>query len=529
MGLSILDAYLSGAASSFFGSHPASREDRRASVRRAARPLAAPVAQALARQNARYAPSPARDAHLAALQHGAAAVVTGQQVGLFLGPLYTIYKAASAIVDARALAAETGVPVVPVFWLQTEDHDLVEIATCHVSVGQAETLTLSHSADPGQRVSIAHLFLTDEIGSLLGQLDAALRHLPAGPQHVARLARHYEPGARWVDAFAQLLADLFVVEGLVLIDPRDPDLAREAIAVHTRALEHATPIARALAERAHSLETAGFTAPVRIRPGAPLNFFHPEGASGPRYRLTPSTTGFAVSGGAGEQTCSSLLTRLHADPLCFSTSALLRPILQDSLLPTAVYVGGPGEVAYFAQLAPLYAAYELPMPLVVPRAHFRVIDDRTRRLMERLSLDASDAAADTDLLLARGVLAAPGALAADDLEQQLRASFETTLAQLSPQIEAAGPGLAAAIEKTRGKLHDAVAKLVAKYTRAQLHRDGERVDDVRRFKQLLFPNETPQERYYGLPSFAARCGERGFIECLLRATVPFDASWRDLT
>ncbi|TMQ06373.1 MAG: bacillithiol biosynthesis cysteine-adding enzyme BshC, partial [Deltaproteobacteria bacterium] len=328
-------------------------------VARSRRPLAPEVHRVLVAQNARLPASPARDAHLEALRTGAAAVVTGQQVGLFLGPLYTLYKAASAVVFARMLAARTGAPVVPVFWLQTEDHDLPEIASVTVP-GRAGATTLAVPVDAGNRIAIAHCRLPPEIDGCLDALAEALADgqaaSPHAVAHVARLRRHYRPGARWADAFAGVLAELFAPEGLVMIDPREPALAAAVAPVHARALAEAGPIAAALVANDAELERAGFATAVHVRPGAPLSFFHPAGPLGPRVRLEPvpgrpgGDDAFAEVGGGAVHSRAELLAALAADPLRFSTSALLRPIAQDTLLPTAAYVGGPAEVGYFAQL-----------------------------------------------------------------------------------------------------------------------------------------------------------------------------------
>src|SRR5262245_1259856 len=219
---------------------PCSPRDRMRAVMRAVRPLAPEVLRAMTAQNGALPVSPARDAHLEALTRGAAAVVTGQQVGLFLGPLYTIYKAATAVVVARVLAAETGAPVVPMFWLQTEDHDLVEIASCSVSgAGTCETSSTIPIAAPiaaDNRISIAHHTLPVEVADWLERLADALGEGLLAEAHVARLRRHYRPGASWSAAFAGVLAELFAPEGLVMIDPRDPVLAAAAAPVHAHAL-----------------------------------------------------------------------------------------------------------------------------------------------------------------------------------------------------------------------------------------------------------------------------------------------------
>jgi bacillithiol biosynthesis cysteine-adding enzyme BshC len=525
---SIADAYRLGAARDFFGAHFADRAARAAAVRRAARRLVPGVATALEAQNARLALSPAREAHLAALRHGAAAVVTGQQVGLFLGPLYTLYKAATAIRVARTLAEESGQPVVPVFWLQTEDHDLPEINVCHVPVPVAAPLTLTlPAASAAERVSIAHRRLPAAVSDCLEQLRAALAERPHAAEHLARLARHYRPEATWGAAFAGVLAELFAPEGLVLIDPRDAALAQEAVPVHARALAAAAPIAAALLRRIEALAAAGFSAPVHVRPGAPLSFYHPEGATGPRHRLAPAADGFVEVGGDRVHTLAALREALSAAPLRFSASALLRPILQDSLLPTAAYVGGPGEVAYCAQLAPLYEEYGLPMPLIVPRASFRLLDHGAHRALTRLRLNAADLSQPDDELLAR-VRGTPPLGDAATVARTLLASFERTLDHMTPALAETGPGVAGAADKTRATVSTAVARLAAKYERAWWHRDEEVIAQIRRLKHLLQPHGEPQERSYGPAYFAACCGDRALVERLIAAVAPFDSTTQDL-
>src|SRR5688572_11280498 len=242
---------------------------------RVRRPLARDVLGVVRVQQARLAASAAREAHLRALESGAAAIVTGQQVGLFLGPLYTIYKAASAVVLARAVASASGVPVVPIFWLQTEDHDLPEIASCGL-VGEQVAVPV----DAANRRSIAHHTLPPEIDASLDRVAAVLGDGPHARAHVDRLRRHYRAGARWADAFAGMLGELF--DELVIVDPRDAVLAAHVAPVHARCLREAPAIADQLVARRDALIADGKPAPVHVRDDAPLAFVHPDGATGPR-------------------------------------------------------------------------------------------------------------------------------------------------------------------------------------------------------------------------------------------------------
>lgn len=523
----ISDSYCAGGAREFYaGRHFRDASDRAGAAVRAVRPLDPLVADVIERQNAALAPCPQRERNLALLRRGAAAVVTGQQVGLFLGPLFNLYKAASAIRVARALADASGVPVVPVFWLQCEDHDLPEIACCRVPCANGETLCLELPAAAEQRISLAHLRLPAQVDELTRRLGAEIESLPHAAVHLRSLARHYRAGTGWADAFAGMLAQLFAGHGLIILNPRCPELAASAARVHRVAVERAGPIAAMLRCRSDELTAAGFTVAVHVRSGAPLSFYHPAGADGPRFRLEPTTGGWHEIGGGGMHTTSELLRALDDAPLSFSTSVLLRPILQDALLPTAAYVGGAGEIAYFAQLAPLYEIFGLSMPLIVPRAALRLVEGKTQRLLARLGAQSDCATRPVDEIAAGAV--PPVATAAERLRLRLNAAFDEELQRNRGEIESAGPGMVKAIAKARASVEHAVELLAVRYAKARLQEERDVLEAARALQRLLQPDGMPQERFYGLPYFAARYGERSMIEQVLAAVEPFDAAMRDL-
>lgn len=524
----MLEVYASGGARAFFSAHYANAEDRKSAVLRASRVLDPRAAAAIEAQNAQLSPSPARDKNIALLKSGAAAVVTGQQMGLFLGPLYTVYKAATAIKVARAMAEESGRPVVPIFWLQTEDHDLPEIASCFVPGTNGSPLELSVPCSHEDRRSVAHRTLPIEVTGCLDMLRDQIQRLPHGPAHWEKVARHYREGTTYSRAFTGLLAELFADEGLVFVDPRDPELAVLAAPLHKKALSEAAQLSRVLLERVRALAEAGFLAMVHVREGAPLSFYHPVGAEGPRYRLEPVEGGFREIGGERTHTLDSLLAALDRDPLLFSTSALLRPLLQDSLLPTAAYIGGPGEVAYFAQLEPLYRAFGLSMPVIVPRARFRIVEEKTLRLLARLGVSADQATSSEDALLSAAQSLERAPFHPEELEAGLNMQIGQLFDEVASKIEGFGPGLDSAIDKTRASIRGAIGKLREKYEKAVLHRDQALVEEVRRLKAMLQPNGDPQERIYGISYYAARYGEREFIDKVMEAIVPYDASQLEL-
>ncbi len=503
---------------------------RRAAVEAAARPVAPALIDALVARNA-HAP------HLLErlARPGTVAAVTGQQMGLFLGPLFTLYKAAAAIAAARALEAETGRACVPVFWMQTEDHDLPEIDHTFVPRGTGGLLRVGLGLPADSRVPVSEVRV--DATAALTALRAELGAQPHAAEHLGLLERAYAPGATLADAFARLLVAVF--PELLIVDPRTmPALAAP---VHRRAIDEAAAIAGALQDQGAALAGAGFGEQVHVRPGSPLCFFAPDGGeatgaaadsaaaslprTGARYRLDPAPDGFTVAG--LHVTHAELRGWLERDPARFTTSALLRPLLQDTWLPTAAYVGGPGEIAYWAQLPRVYAHFGLPMPLVVPRARFRVVDDRSRALLDRLGLAPDDLAAPRDALLQR-LARHEGFDPPDVAEARLVAALAPEFARLSGQMAALDPNLAKTAARTEESVRDQVAKLVAKYARALAQRDQVTVERLDRLRAYLAPDGVPQERVHGLPYYAARWGTRGFARLVLEACAPFDGALRDL-
>jgi len=536
----LLDAYFAGEGRAFYSRNVRGQDARARAVELAQhRPIAPRVLTELRAQQARLGDSVARTRSLDALAAGGCAVVTGQQVGLFLGPLYTLYKAATAVRLARTLEAETGRPVVPIFWLQTEDHDLPEIAPSVVPRQHDEPLVIAPEIAKHNRSSIAHLQLPQGIGECIAQLRQELSTLPHASTHIERIARHYHPGHSWSEAFAGLIAELFEPEGLLVVDPRTAELAALVAPIHRRALEQADAIAAALQAQSDAIEHAGFEATVHVREDSPLSFYHPQGAGGPRTRLRKQGADFVEIEGGNTHSLPQLLAALERDPLCFSTSALLRPIIQDSLLPTAAYVGGPAEIAYFAQLPPLYAAFDLELSMIAPRARVRLVEPAAARLLSRLGLQCSDVALPEQTLLARlsnvpqthaaATDRAPAPLPPVAFERALTEGFEANLAQalakLPPDVTRR---LAQQLDKTRAKLELTSAKLAHAYSQALLSHDSQRVGEVRRLKQLLFPGAVPQERVFGFAYFAARYGDRTLVEQLLAAIDPYSPAITEL-
>ncbi len=495
------------------------------------RPLPPEVLAALLSFNATLPASQARDVHLDALaKPGTTVVVAGQQVGLFLGPLCTFHKAATCVAVARALEAETGHRVVPVFWLQTEDHDAAEIASCTVQEPGGGSRVFRGNRPPSNRRSVSELSVGAEAVAALETLRASLGDLDHGCEFLDLLSTAYSPDASYSAAFAQVLAALFADEGLVLLDPRRADFAACARPVHSLAMELGGRLGQLADSRAERLRNKGFRVQVPIRRDASLSCFHPDGPGGPRYRLIISEDGWRLAGGS-EQVFQDeeLAAALASEPRSFSTTALLRPILQDTLLPTAAYVAGPDEASSLIQLPTLYEHLELPMPLVIPRGRFRWVEPPDAALLLELGIPGSSVAQPPPELLAQLADPAVDLPPPGELQRYLVDGVANGLRAFREDVAELDSGLVKAIEQAENNVVDTLAELIAHYRRALGEREATLRQQVERLRSRLFPDGKPMERAFGLPYLACRFGVDRLKAQLMDAYTPFDPGVIELT
>ena len=470
----------------------------------------------LAEQNQRWGRDDAVRAQIERLRDPrAVAVVTGQQLGLFAGPLYTVYKALSAVRTAERVEAETGRPAVPVFWLAGEDHDTAEVESAlfaHTAGGAAELRRVRYPM-PSPR-PVGRIVLGE--AETRATLDALAAALPAGPHRDAALALAadaYRPGRTMRDAFATLLRAL--VPDVVLMSVDDARL--KALAAPVLAGEAAGWRAThaALVQRGERLAALGLHE--QVAP-TPLNLFtlHDEA----RLALDPDAAGGAVTRD-GTLRFDDLAAAVRSAPEAFSPNVVLRPLVQDALLPTVAYVAGPGEAAYFAQLGPVYARFGVPMPAIVPRLSLTVVEPGIARILDRYGLGVPDLGGDRAALWRRL------ALEASDLDLEgafaaIRAGAAGLLDPAEPLAGALSPSLPPAVGAAAHRIGAAIDRLETTLVRAEKRRH----DDVRarldRAATALWPGGTLQERALSPLQLVAGHGPDVFGP-LVRA-VPFDPS-----
>ena len=462
------------------------------------------VAAILERQNTSWNASAKTLANIERLRNGAAAVVTGQQVGLFGGPMFAIYKALTAVKLAEE-ASSAGVHSVPIFWLATYDHDLAEVD--HVSLpgadGVLQVLTTSSHEVPGAPVSAVHF--GDEIVPLVDRAIVLL-----GETEAAEVLRgSYRPGESLGTAFARFYAKIFAEWGVIVLDPSDPELARIAEPIYVSAVERSAELAVALLERGSALEKAGYHQQVKVTESSVLLFTTRKGARTPISRRTNgSAVEFMVDGEAAEEKLSQaeLVAEIRQHPEHFSPNVLLRPIVEDFLLPTLTYTGGAAEAAYFGQAGVVYEALLGRVTPILPRFSATLVEPKMQRLLEKHGLSITD--------VFEGAEALRKQIAAKHLPIDLQAAFDTAkqsfdlnFARVKENLEKLDKTLVDAAETSRSKMQHQLEKLYSQAARAEALK-GELVSrHAETISEALYPSKGLQERSIGGVYFLARYGK----------------------
>jgi bacillithiol biosynthesis cysteine-adding enzyme BshC len=457
----------------------------------------AAVVEVLRQQNRVLGAGEAADRNLDRLRDGAVAVVTGQQVGLFGGPAYSVYKALTAVHVARELS-ERGVDAVPVFWLATEDHDLAEVDHClFPKRGGFERFDLPVIGLADRRVGDVRL--GDAVAPLSVQAAGLLEGSCA--EEVGRwITECYAPDETFGSAFGKLMARIFAGRGLIFLDPMSAELHRLSLPTMHRAVKEHKALSAELVARSEALEKAGFHAQVKVTEQSTLVF---RIVGGERLPMRAANGGFTV--GNRTESIDEALNALEERPEEFSPSALLRPVIQDTLLPTVAYIAGAAEAAYHAQTSLIYEKLLGRAPAILPRASFTLVPAHVSNLLKKYNLSA------TDILQGRHKLRAR--MEAEALPQALTTRFDegeqvikTLVEGLRESITKLDRTLLGALDTTSEKMLYQLNGLRAKAGRAEGFRTGVLNTHENEIASWLFPENALQERSFGLLSFLASEG-----------------------
>jgi bacillithiol biosynthesis cysteine-adding enzyme BshC len=458
------------------------------------------VAEALARQQEGRGASRAAERARTLREPGTVAIVTGQQPGLFGGPLFVLFKALATVQVARLLSERRGRPAVPVFWVASDDHDFAEVRSTAVidAGGGIRTLRYSPHREPLGEPTW-RIVLDDTIRALIDELAAALPPSHGRDEILGLVAECYHPGETLSGAFGCFVSRL--LPDVVVLDASDAALKALMAPVLAREMREASPTSRLAIEAGQALLAAGYHQQVPVRPGF-LNLF--AFVEGQRRALALAAGRIEVRGTRQHLSLEEAVRRIETEPALWSPGALLRPLAQDALLPTAAYVGGPAEIAYHAQIVPSYAHFGIPRPVVLPRPSLTLVEAAQARALDAEGLTLLDLEGDPEALVGRWARQAyPGVEAAF---ARTREALEREMGMVEEALAAADATLRAAAVSARGRALHQVKGLHEKALRALKKRDRGRADRLRRTRDALFPGGSFQERGLGLVGLLARRG-----------------------
>lgn len=478
--------------------------------------------------------------HISALEQGALAVVTGQQAGIFTGALYTVYKAITTIKLAKKLSETYNRPVVPIFWIASEDHDFEEIHQLkHYANGKLNTYAInkltsdtiekyvkpSGASNSHLKASIGHLKVTDEVyqtvESLLNQ--AAQDEIENLQTLLKSTLVENDTLSNW---FGRLMMKLFNDYGLVFVDPMLEGLRCLEVPLFKRALSANEAIHQAVAAQTNKVAALGFK-PSLEYDSSGLNLFYY--LNGERLPIKKDDSSWYVLQN-GERTGFSteeLLSAFEDEPCRFSTNVVLRPVAQDMLFKTIAYVAGPGEISYYGQLSQVYASFDKTMPIIYPRENFTVVT-------EQLSEKMSDIDVAAEALLICGVEAVQDRVL--DIKDDIRIDdlFDVYVKQVSEgydsligQIESISPEILEFTEKNKGMILNQINYLQEKAHRFHRRNHKDLLKALKEIELQLVPEGGIQERTLSVVQYYGKQGD-SFIDYLVNE-MPLSVTHRIIT
>lgn len=445
------------------------------------------------------------------------AVTTGQQTGLFGGPLYTLHKVLTAVRLASQLERVLEQPVVPLFWIASDDHDWVEVDHTLVVDTQNDVLRI-RVEQPAELppVPMSARYPGAAFGPALDALAAALPETVFAGPLLAALRDAYRPDVTMAAAFEALFAHILRELDVVLVDPSDPALKAASRPLVLREIERTSPHAELLRRQTERLQQAGYHGQVSIAPDAANVFAHdPAG----RDRLVRTGDRWSLRRTRRSLSDAELQSWIEREPGSFSPNVLFRPVVESALLPTVAYVGGPGEIAYFGQIGCLFLAHGIEPPVVVPRASLVIIESKVRKILDRFDMEPAEFQRPLHEVVTERMRAAlpatvTGPLA--ELERSIQAGYDRLMkgaVSIDPTLEG---WVRAVSNRALSQVHDAEKKV----TRHLKKRSEIEVRQLGRAAANLAPGGTAQDRALNAVPYLARYGP-GLVHDLLEA-IPIE-------
>lgn len=445
-------------------------------------------------------------------------VTTGQQPALLGGPLYSLYKALTAVWLATDLAGILERPVMPLFWIASEDHDWEEANHTHLIDQSNELLRVTAGTNPGTVPRpLGRIPLGDAVVDAVNRLEGCFPHNDFHDRYIDLAREAFNPWATMASAFADFMAELLRDTPVGLVDAADPLLKQASRPVLEAEAENPAASERAVRETCRSLTDLGYRLQVPAIPGA-VNLFTDleEG----RDRLQRENGGFVHRRSGRRISGPRVMDLIRDEPARVSPNVLLRPVVESSVFPSLAYVGGPGELAYFAQLPGLFRRHGVCVPVAVPRASLLVVEPKVSRVIEKFGLEVEELR-DEGALLSRFARdrVPPDA---ETAVARWREAVESQAAELAGSAAAIDPGLAGAVTRARNAGLAALGTLEKKIVRAVKRRDETTWNQIGKASVNLWPGGKPQDRMLSPLQYLMRYGPE-FVDAVSREVrMPVD-------
>lgn len=432
------------------------------------------------------------------------AIVTGQQLGILGGPLYTIYKIITAIKLSRQLKERfEEYNFVPVFWLEGDDHDFNEVRWIKVLSNQNEIKEINYLDEIPEdeaKKSVGTLILSGEINSFIETLKNSLRESEFTEGLFKRISTIYTEGKTIKQAFREFIFWLFDENGLVILDPQDVNIKNILTPVLTTEITNFREHTQQLVLRSAKLEEI-YHAQVKIKP---VNLFYSTDEG--RYSIEPVDEVFRLKRKRIQFSNEELLEAVRNEPARFSSNVLLRPICQDYLLPTAFYIAGPSEIAYFAQLTPLYDFFEIEAPIIYPRSSVTIMENRMQSILEKFNLSLQDIFVNSETLK-DNVIKSISENNLDEAFSEVGKQINLTIDNLKTKLFAIDKTISDSSDRYREKILSSLEDLKSKALQAQKKKHEITLNQLDKLSDLLYPSQNLQERELNFIYFANKYGD----------------------
>lgn len=443
------------------------------------------------------------------------AVVTGQQLGILGGPMYTLYKIITAIKLSNFLSQRyDDFNFVPVFWLEADDHDFNEVRSISVINDSNEIKIVSYgeeTAEDENKSSVGEIIFNDSLNNFFAELEGSTRSTEFTAQLFSQIKSIYSPGKTFKQAFKELTFSFFDQYGLVIFDPQDKEIKNLLKPVFKKEISDFRIHTEKLVKISAQLEE-NYHAQVKVRP---VNLFYKD-ADG-RYLIEPGENEFGLKRKRKKFSYEELIDTIEKEPESFSPNVLLRPICQDYILPTAFYVGGPSEIAYFAQVMPLYDFFGIEAPIIYPRSSATVVEKNITSLLERYDLKTENVFK-SGSGIKQQIINSLTSNSIDDIFNITTNEIDAAFDSLKEKLFEFDKTVSDASSKYKQKINQYLTEYKSKAVEAQKRKHETTLRQIDKILNTIFPNSNLQERELNFIYFTNKYG-KDFLDKVFDETM----------